>query len=182
MLNFPHLKYPPIKYKLPDKLIYHSKIYSHGFKIEKFDMFSTNANCKARGEMYCFKEEIYRPDTDFVPSLYIDFLFSTHSGKGFGTSLLNFARNYSKQIGCNGRLHLMASSHIIPQKIPHIFYKKYGFNSVDKHTNKELDKFIKKHKTATYKDFMNTQMYYPPIKSKENKFLTFFENLFSINP
>ena len=110
MLNFPHLKYPPIKYKLPDKLIYHSTIYSHNFKIEKFDMFSTNANCKAHGEMYCFKEKIYRPDTDFVPSLYIDFLFSSDSGKGFGTSLLNFARNHSKQIGCNGRLHLMAIS------------------------------------------------------------------------
>jgi len=126
------LKFPPLKYNLPDKLIYHSQVYKHGYKFEKFNIFSTNPNCQNRGEMYCFKEHILRPDKqDFVPSLYIDFLFSTKSGEGFGTSLLNFAKKYSKEIGCNGRFHLMASSGLLPQKVPHVFYKKCFENDKD---------------------------------------------------
>lgn len=181
MLNISRLKYPLKKYSLPDKLIYCNSIYKHGDKFEKFYIFSTNQNCKAHGEMYCFKEHILRPDSnDFVPSLYIDFLFSTKSGEGFGTSLLNFAKNYSKKIGCEGRIHLMASSGLVPQRAPQVFYKKCGLNSADKTTNKKLDQFIKKHKNATYKDFHNTPMYYPPIKFPESRFLDFFERLFFI--
>lgn len=181
MLNISHLKYPPIKYNLPDKLIYHNQVYKEGYRLEKFNVFSTNPNSQNHGEMYCFKEHILRPDKqDFVPSLYIDFLYSTKSGEGFGTALLNFAKNYSKKIGCEGRIHLMASSGLIPQRAPQIFYKKCGLNSADKEINKKLDKFIKKHKNATFKDFTNTPMYYPPIKFRESKILRFFENLFFI--
>ena len=74
----------------------------------------------------------------------------------------------------------MASSGLVPQRAPQVFYKKCGLNSADKTTNKKLDQFIKKHKNATYKDFHNTPMYYPPIKFPESRFLDFFERLFFI--
>ena len=169
MNNLP-LKYPPLssvikKTAIPEKLIYHIKTRYDYFivPIDKFIMFSTKKGSRKTARMICFPQMIKR-DEKQVPSLYIWKLFAP--GDGFGTAMLDFAKTYSRQIGCGGNFHLQASGCYMPQRVPHIFYRKYGMNTVDPYINKKLDLFISKGKKATYKDFDEICMYYPPLDEK----------------
>lgn len=181
-MNISNLRYPPIKSprlkKLPDKLIYHAYSGYFGSKIDNFIMFSTKPSEKNKiCLMMCFPEMIFREGKN-VPSLYIQKLISSSKGLGFGTAMLNFAKRYSKSLGCGGRFHLLSSSAYLPQKSPHVFYKKFGLNTGKPMIDKKLDKFVRKGKNSTYRDFEDITMYYPAIKSKS--FLQkFFDVLFN---
>lgn len=179
-----NLKYPPIKNKnikeLPKVLIYHQSRICY----DKFILFSTNKSEFGKQViMECTKEFINRDGRKNIPSLYIDNLISNCSGNGLGTKMLDFAKIYSKKVGCNGYFHLLADGCYNPHRLPHIFYRKYGMNTTNYKIDKKLDKLIKKGKNATYKDFKTEEMYYPPIKHKEikhkeSKFKQFISKLF----
>lgn len=172
-MNISHLKYPPLKSniqkKLPDKLIY--KTYTDYLEqtADTFIMFSTKKDSNDRAIMKCFPQLINRDGQKNVPSLYIWMLSSNCSGKGFGTAMLDFAIKYSKQIGCKGNLHLSSDVSFMPNRIPHIFYRKFGMSTKSASLDKKIDQFIAKGKNATYRDFDNVNMYYPPIKHLKDK-------------
>lgn len=177
-----NLRFPPVKRygTLPDKLIYHT-VEDYNPSIDRFIMFSTKRGDNRIARMICFPQSIYRDGKMHVPSLYVCKLFAP--GGGFGTAMLNFARVYSKMIGCGGNIHLQASGCYMPQRVPHIFYRKYGMNTSYEAINKKLNKFVEKGKSATYMDFDEIEMYYPPIKifpHKENKILKIIKKFFKI--
>ncbi len=172
-MNISHLKFPPLKYniqkKIPDKLIYKSYADYLGEPVDQFIMFSTKKGSQDRAIMKCFPEMIEREGKEKVPSLYVWFLGSNCSGKGFGTAMLDFAIKYSKQIGCKGNLHLSSDVSFMPNRIPHIFYRKFGMSTKSASIDKKIDQFITKGKNATYKDFDTIDMYYPPIEHTKDK-------------
>ncbi len=169
-MNISHLKYPPLKSnilkKFPDKLVYK---YNTESKIDKFIIFSTQKGSHDHARMTCSPELIKRDGKENVPSLYIWFLSSNCSGKGFGTAMLDFAIQYSKKLGCNGNLHLSADGSFMPNRIPHIFYRKFGMSTKKTSIDKRLDQFIAKGKNATYQDFDDVDMFYPPIEHPKDK-------------
>lgn len=181
------LKYPPIKRPhntIPSKLVYHlgtGKNIVTGEIRDRFIMFSTEEHCKdVIAIMECTKEYISRDGLSNVPSLFINNLLPTRKGCGFGTEFLNFAREYSKKIGCLGNFHLSPNSAYDPHRIPHIFYRKYGMNTNDATINHKLDKFVKERKDAMFRDFKDgVIMYYPPIKSPVTRWQKFINFIFN---
>jgi hypothetical protein len=184
MIELNNLRFSPIinnsaRGKFPDSLIYASKIKIMDVCIDKFVLFPTKENKGEKAVMLCFPEQINR-EGKLVNSLYVWSLKSTKSGLGLGSRLLNFAKLHSKKIGLNGNIHLISSTKREPERIPHIFYRKFGMNTNDIYVNHQLDKYIKEGKTATSRDFDSVVMYYPPIKfqphtNKLNKIITQFK-------
>lgn len=164
------LKYPPLKSKsLPEHLIYHQATGRHevtGEIVDRFIMFSLKkGEERVKAIIECMKTTVDRDGVKNVPSVYIKNLMSPFSGLGLGTELLDFARVYSKKHGCNGFIHLFSSAGYTPNRIPHIFYRKYGMNTENASINRRLDKFISQGKTADHYDFSDVNMFYPPIKN-----------------
>lgn len=172
-MNIANLKFPPLKCyqptSFPNKLIYKSYANYFGHKVDQFIMFSTKKGSDDHAIMKCFPELITREGKRNIPSLYVWFLSSNCSGKGFGTEMLDFAINYSKKIGCKGNLHLTSDVSFMPNRIPHIFYRKFGMSTKKPSIDRKLDSFIAKKKNATYKDFDTIEMFYPPIEHKKDK-------------
>lgn len=174
-INIPKFLKPVREF--PEKLIYNSPSEYLDYGFAKFTIFSTKKSEFGKSAvMYCFPAHTERDSAINVPSLYIQFLSSNCSGLGFGTAMLNFARSYSKKVGCEGRFHLTAHVGIAPSRVPHIFYRKYGMSTNSPKVNKKLDRFIKRGKDATYKDFKNIEMFYPPL---EPKIKTLWKSVFS---
>lgn len=134
------------------------------------------------GELVVHKTNIsQRPDYN-GSSLAIDFMKSKQSNKGLGKQMFLFAQNYSKQIGCNGYILGKADSSFTPQKIPHLLYRKWGFSTLDRNIDQQLDKFINKSKNATIKDFPSMLVFYPPLSAKKQeakiyKFYKYFRKI-----
>lgn len=143
----------------------------------EFVAFST-AGDKNFGELVVHKSKlIFRNDYQ-GDTLAIDFIQSQKKHNGLGSSMIEFAKNYSKRIGCNGYLVLKADSTLDKKEVPHIFYRKMGFTTFDKKIDKKLDSFIKSKTSATSKDFSSQLMFYP-MKKKKNiirQFITKFLN------
>jgi len=180
MIKYNNLKFPPLKpQKLPAKLISSiSYKNDNGAKIYKFTMFPTNNKEKGLTTLRCFPVNLSVKNTNSViPSLYISYLYSTVKDKGFGTAILNFAKVFSKKLSCGGNLYLYAATGNSPNRIPHIFYRKYGMTSNDARIDKKLDKFIKRKKDAKHTDFNSMPMYYFANRpaDKKQKFLDFFK-------
>jgi len=182
-MNISSLKYPPIKHKITEKILYKlpsKKYFDNNF--ERFIMFSTKKSDAGKyARMVCFPEYIYRGGEKDVLSLCIHFLYSFPSDSGFGTAMLNFARKHSEETGCGGFFHLSADNSYMPNRVPHLFYKKCGMNTGIPKMDKKIDKFIKKHKNGTHNDFKMVTMYYPPIKEPEGKLKSFFRTLFHLD-
>lgn len=182
-MNTPKLLYPPIKHtpikQMPKTLIVHSYTrYLNNF-VDQFVLVPTNKDEFGKKViMKCFPEYIEREGIKNVPSLYIWELLSNCSGSHYGSKMLDFARNYSKKIGCNGYIHLSSDGCYNPHRMPHIFYRKYGMSTKSARIDKKLDKFIAQGKNATYKDFNTEEMFYPPIQHP-NKMLNFAIKLIS---
>lgn len=138
-----------------------------------FDFYS---NTNKLGTLVCHKSELkIRPNYD-DNVLAIDFLEVTNKNQGFGTKILKFAKEYSEKIGCKGFMTVKADSSYTPDKIPHIFYRKFGFSTLEKSTDKKMDKFIKQKINATSKDFPCLIMHYPPLHKRTAP----LEKLFSL--
>ncbi len=168
------LKFPPIKQNsIPENLIYNSFFYSQGKKLRTSTMFDTKTG--KRCALMCHIPAFVKAGDEIRKSLYITYIVSFIKNKGYGTKMLNFAKKISAQNDCNGYFHLEANGSLMPMKIPHIFYRKYGMNTGDKKIDKKLDKFIKKNKIAKINDFENIFMFYPQINSQKNE--KFFQKL-----
>lgn len=174
MIN--NLRYPPIKYNLkriPEYLVYYSnknKLY-HDFVMSKTS--KPYATCS----MYCNVTRLYDKFNVF-PSLLIYVIKSNPIQQGLGSKMLDVAKIFSNKKGCDGRFHLFATSLYLSEKVPHIFYRKYGMTTGDKKIDKKLDKFIKIGKSATDKDFSSMLMYYSPKKFKtEEVKLSFWQKI-----
>lgn len=167
------LKFPPIKYDLPKILIYGRNLPNN---YKEFIAFPTNKNKTGYGRMICRKieEPLFSPQKS--PLLLIDFLYSFGENKGFGSALVNFAKYYSKKNGANGNIGLKADVSFQPLRIPHVFYRKMGFGTLESQANKKLDKAIENHKDLTYKDLPCRLMFYPAPKVKQEK-TTLFEKI-----
>ena len=186
MINCSYLKYPPLKpKKLPKYLIFRNIGEEAGREngTRVYNAINTKTG-KVCGQVTCVPESIVR-DKQRVLSMYVDELISYKPDNGVGTTLLNFIKALSKKYGCGGRFHLCASACYMPNRIPHVFYRKYGMTTGNKNIDNKLDKFIKKGKDATYKDFDGVIMYYPPItdleknksKSIGQSFINFLSNM-----
>ena len=153
--------------KIPEKLIYLRQInYAANPSQEEFVIFAPHAK-DISGRMVCHKSNLrLRPDYKGT-SLAIDYLTVFEPEKGFGRALINFAKNYSKKIGCNGYVFLMADGSYTPSRVPHVFYRKCGFTTLDKKLDKGLDKCIKKNKPANWNIFHNELMFYSPLKTEK---------------
>ncbi len=124
-----------------------------------------------KGELLAYmnaEKELIPKEHKLVPSLYVDILMSLSKGKGFGTKLMNYAKILSKKLGCEGNIHLIACNSFDLNRVPHIFYKKWGMNTGDYLIDTKMDKFIQKNKKAKASDFPNIEMYYPPVKTEIN--------------
>lgn len=180
MNTISRLKYPPIKHKFPRELIYHNSNRYNG--IENSDVYTIFKIDKPKqfARLCCLPATVDRDGQKNVKSLYIWRLFSSPVHSGLGTKALDFAKTVSKKDGCNGYFHLDAHGGFTPHCIPHIFYKKYGMNTESDVINKKMDKFIKKKKYATYKDFKNLMMFYPPIEKPITRFQQIINFIFPV--
>lgn len=163
--------------KPPKELIYMRRIYNVMKPPQKeYVLFDTQTG-KLKGLMCCHKSK-YRLREDYDgPTLCLDFIETYDREKGYGKSLINFAKNLSKQIGCNGFVCLKAVSDFTPERIPHLFYRKQGFTTLNKQIDKKMDKFIKHKRPALWQDFDSEIMYYPDTSSQKSKFRTIVENI-----
>lgn len=177
-----NLKNYPIK-QIPSKLIYKLKEYPRmNPPLTEYVMFSTKKGDKSFGRIVLGKMKNYgqwRDDYTTEPFLLIYFLSSNPRKNGFGKAMIDFAKNYSKQNGCNGYIMLKATS--IFENTPHLFYRKQNFSTLDAKLDKKMDQFIKANKEATASDFRDMLMHYPPRidNSKQNwvqKILKYFFN------
>lgn len=164
--------------KIPDHLILkRTTKYSSGLNEDCFAVVSTK-NPKEKAVMYCNPESVYRKDMGRVNSLYISYLDTLGSpNKGMGTILLNFAQRYSKEIGCEGRLHLDASKLNHSERVPHVFYKKYGMNTGNIKIDAKLDLYVRKGQDATELEFPTMSMFYPPIDYNVKDKTPFFKRV-----
>ena len=84
-----------------------------------------------------------------------------HRRRGYGKKFLDFAVNLSKRLGLNGNLRVLAA--LTPKDMnnsPHIFYRKYGFTSDNKHIIKEIDTAIKNKQQLDPYNTPHLYMYY----------------------
>lgn len=168
--------------KIPEYLFY-SQTLNKEKSIESHRMINSKTG-KYLGEIITYPQDFYYFNLE-VPglrSLYIDRLSVFNRNKGFGTKFLNFARVVSKQKGCNGRLHLISSDCYDKEKPPHIFYRKYGFDSRDLKKLEEVDDAISQpNKKFT---FNSIAMFFPPkpqvegIKSSSKSLWTKLKQFF----
>lgn len=150
--------------KLPELLFYKRKLDY----VDCISVISTKTQ-KVEGIMECLpNKEIYSYNRK---SVLISYLTTFTQGKGFGKALLNFAKTYSKEMGCEGNFHLVSSAAYTPFSAPHGFYRKFGMNSGDIVVDAKIDRMLKKKIPITYRELGNVVMYYPPVKYPEPKTL-----------
>lgn len=152
--------------KLPEVLFYKRPIKSvMSPPQEEFVAFSTKGD-KNWGEIVLHKSKLQHRKDYEGDTLAIDFISSNDRQKGLGSAMIDFAKNLSKKNGCNGYLVLRADSSIDKHHVPHIFYRKQGFTTLDNKLDRKLDSFIKDNKQATSNDFKTQLMYYPAPQKK----------------
>ena len=153
--------------KLPDKLIFLRNVNTVMHPAQKeFVIFSPKTKNLA-GIMRCHESCLdLRPDYKGM-SLAVDFIETYTKNRGYGKALIEFAKRYSKETGCGGYVFLKAVHTFSPMKVPHLFYRKLGFTTLDSETDKLMDKFIKQNKTASAGDFSPMLMFYPKPETQE---------------
>lgn len=156
--------------KLADRLIFLKIKKRKWGEIEhNFTIINTKSQ-KAVGSMICIPSKVYRKDLGEVNSLYIAYLSAIKNmGQGIGSALFNLAKIYSKQIGCDGNIHLDSSGCILPNKAPHIFYRKLGMSSNSLKIDQRIDKYIRNGKFMSKEEIPVLRMYYPPIANATTK-------------
>ena len=153
-----HFVYNQIQ-KLP-RTLYYKLPYKDGYNI-----IATDAKKKV-GIIYTRPVKV-----GYKEFLQVDFLGIRKSErrKGYGTDAINFAKNMSKKLGCEGRVILTADITPFEKDIaPHPFYRKNGFTCNNKILLKKIDNSIKNKKEMMFKDVQPAVMFYIP--KKENFF------------
>lgn len=99
----------------------------------------------------------FYPDKSNYKSLSIDFIKSDIQGQGVGSFLIEFIKNLSKKLGCEGRVHVVAGNFNKSNTPPQIFFRKQGFCTANK---KHLDIIDNAIKTGDYNcNLGSTPMY-----------------------
>lgn len=170
-----HLKYPPIKYnlkKIPDKLIF----YAHYTKLyHDFNMCTTKEPLKSC-RMYC-NVSTFDVNGKQIPSVLVYLIASEPRKQGLGFDMLKLVSRFSKENGCSGRFHLYADTTLLPNEVPHVFYRKFGMSTGDAKTDAKIDKFIKNGKKMTYKDINSMIMHYPPLPYQKEEKVSLWEKI-----
>lgn len=163
----------------PEKLIYLKRTLPTPSQHREYVLIGKKG--QVDGELVCGISSYPHWRKDYNgKTLTVDFIKANEYNKKNGTYLLNFAKNLSKQLGCNGYILLKADTSFTPNRIPHLFYRKNDFTSLEKKYDAKMDKFIKAKKDARHTDFPSLLMYYPkPKEEKENNFLGKFKKIFS---
>ncbi len=168
----------PLK-KLPSELIIplqvEKKSWFTGKKYTEYiykmvDTFSKQeiACMSARPMRYISPFQSYYPIRKPYKSFYIEYLESKFSGFGYGTALINIAKQESKRLGCDGRVNLIASRVFDPKRPPHIFYRKCGFTSNDSLMNFIMDETIFKGDKVEEFLYDNLKLYLPEKKNSKS--------------
>lgn len=154
--------------KLPEYLFY-SQILNKEKSIVSHRMLSTKTG-EYLGEMITYPQDFYYFNLEVpgVRSLYIDYIKVFKRNEGLGTKFLDFAKAISKQKSLNGRLHLISSDCYDKEKPPHVFYRKYGFDSSNINKLKEVDDAISQPNHKFF--FNNIAMFFPPKTHVEQNF------------
>ena len=137
-------------------------------------------NCRYVGKMIAGKKaanEFYDINPLTNNTLHIYSLEIRDKFQGWGSCMINFAKQESYNRKCGGRISLVAYN---TELSPHVFYKKLGFVSKDNDMNKYLDKCISKGYNPTY---LPAEKMFLPVKNKKEKtfalqFLEIFSKIF----
>lgn len=121
---------------LPEHLFYHHTKSTKQQPWDIFIMFSTKGK-KDRGLLVCRKTTTQFRDDYEGKTLCVDNILAIPQYMGLGSKILEFAKNYSKKSGCNGYMILKADSSFTPDKIPHLFYRKKNFTTLNKKNDKK---------------------------------------------
>lgn len=167
MFDYSHLKYPPIKPpKRPPFYIFRIKGWEKE-NIQVYGAFSSKDG-QMYGQVACSPCRILH-NGKFENSLYIEDLISQKPNSGAGSYLMKYMKILSKKLGCDGRIHLMASSCLQPERVPHPFYYRLGMSTGNEKLDRKIAQFAKSGKSATSQDFQSVMMYYPPAKTQKPK-------------
>lgn len=160
----------PIK-TMPEVLIYKQN------NVYRYTMLDVK-NSKIAGRMYAhFIQNLKTKEC----SLFINTLNIYQKRQGFGSKFLDFAKQVSKQFGCEGRVRLIASTtEYDPLNPPHIFYRKNGFSTDNKKLLKKIDKYIKNNKQLPHLSTPPETMYYPPKPEVKMSFVERIKDFFNI--
>lgn len=101
----------------------------------------------------------YYPMTSAYDSFKIEKLYIENKRHGYGTQFLKFAENESRALGCEGRVHLLASRLYSPNHPPHLFYRKNNFSSQNTEKMKYFDACIRAHKQIDIDTADNLEMF-----------------------
>lgn len=190
-----NIKYcTPIKNRsknIPDTLIYKSvKIDNETQPYSRYTAF--NKNGKILGIIDGTMETIHPivgnpffPGLTSFKSFYIAYIKSHQ--QNFGNKLLDFVQTISRQNGGNGRFHLIATARFNPEKPAHIFYRKYGLDSLFREGIKQIDACINGKIPISDLEPIDMPMYFIPGKTNQklnknnkntfiNKILKLFKN------
>jgi len=122
--------------KLPERLI-----YANGENANIYSLKTGNVLGHIKTQIVVLRNDSYYPNGKGVKSLYIKDLeikpFARK--KGIGAELVKFARNLSKKLGAEGRVHVIAYNYKNPGNAPHKFYRKIGFSASSEMENKAID-------------------------------------------
>lgn len=159
---------------LPDALIYKT-IRKNEKTHQPYDHYTVfNKNGKIIGIIDGKMETIHPLVGDpFFPgfkkfkSFYIYYLRSKEHN--FGNKLLDFVQIISKKNGGEGRFHLIASDCYNTKKPSHIFYRKYGMNSLYTEIIENIDKHIKGKLPLEELDTIDIPMYFLPKEINKTK-------------
>lgn len=132
---------------IPDTFIYKSiRLDDEKQPYRHYTAFNKNGKIIGTidGEMHTIHPSVgspFFPGLKSFKSFYVYYLESHQHN--FGSKLLDFVQNVSRENGGGGRFHLIATSDFNPQKPAHIFYRKYGMDSLYDLTIKNIDRCIK---------------------------------------
>ena len=175
-LNIPKIK--PIKIS-SDRLICLQSVNKKMHPEQATFVLFSKKTGKVEGEMICHKSSMELRDDYSGKTLAIDFLIANKRKLGVGKALIDFAKKFSKQMGCNGYIFLKADPFITPNSAPHIFYRKCGFSTLDEKFDTKIDKYIKKNQDASWRDMPAKLMFYPPQKQDKLSFIEKIKKFFA---
>ena len=170
--------------KIPDTLFYgaqaldaDNRLYNH--------YCAFNKEGKVLGVIDGKMETLHPLDETYFPGLkkirsFNVYYIRSHQ-HNFGKNLLDFVQVLSRQNGGEGRFHLIASDCYNVDKPPHIFYRKYGMNSINEDVIRNIDKFISGLIPKENLETIDIPMYYIQKKLEKQcvskKRLSFLKNL-----
>lgn len=161
--------------KIPDTFIFKTTKLNNKTKQPYEHYTAFNKNGKIIGIIDGYMETIHPlsgepffPGFKKMKSFYVYYLRSKEHN--FGNKLLDFAQIISRKNGGEGRFHLIASDRYNIKKPPHIFYRKYGMNSLYPEIIRDIDKYIKGKMKIEDIELTDIPMYFIPkdIKKQNN--------------